>query len=190
MKRRNCVFSTWRGRPDGRERRAGWPPKSRRAPGVAHRNRKLPLAEPESCHYTSPRFATGPSGSEARDLRLSVRTPAFHAGETGSTPVGRATIIFCILISFKVRLTDTRGQRCSSSGSNARWPDAKRSKEVNSAQAPPAVSAQAPPAVRPSRHRRPDASSHIRCRLPPWPARGRPWQKAPPANRRRRAPCC
>ncbi|CAH1702067.1 hypothetical protein BOSEA1005_21766 [Hyphomicrobiales bacterium] len=59
---------------------------------IVHISCERVLAERRACHYTSPRFGTNPCSSRQSGLRLSVRTPAFHAGKTGSIPVDRATI--------------------------------------------------------------------------------------------------
>ncbi|SCM74519.1 hypothetical protein KL86PLE_130247 [uncultured Pleomorphomonas sp.] len=54
---------------------------------------RLALAQPAEAHYKRPSLG---------GLRLSVRTLAFHAGETGSIPVGR-TILPNILFRYPCR---------------------------------------------------------------------------------------
>src|ERR1035438_7992431 len=55
------------------------------------------LARPHKGHYT---FARPRDAAPVCSLRLSVRTPPFHGGESGSIPLGSASTALVTLISF------------------------------------------------------------------------------------------
>ena len=68
-------------------------PKARRSPAHAHGSGRSSFQDndfPELCESLA--FAASPSSRQSVcSLRLSVRTPPFHGGESGSIPLGSAT---------------------------------------------------------------------------------------------------